>query len=165
VPVAETPPTDPAAADGTAAATTGGPTGPGWVVQITGHHFHNEEQGNEGEQFVRSTLVKNLLGEGDKVPVAAGEKSGDLVPVADLGIGYPVLVLSSPLRKFQVQTGATGIAPGAGPRFDGGAADPSAGTVDLKRYDFILQFTWQPTTPGSKLPPPPQPAAGEAPVQ
>jgi len=81
-----------------------------------------------------------------------------------------VLVLSSPLRKVQIQTGATGVAPGPGPgpRFDGGAVgagDPSAGTVDLKRYDFILQFTWQPTTPGSKLPPPPQPAAGETVVQ
>jgi type IV pilus assembly protein PilM len=168
VPVAETPPTDPAAADGTAAATTGGPTGPGWVVQITGHHFHNEEQGNEGEQFVRSTLVKNLLGEGDEVSVAAGEKSGSLVPIADLGIGYPVLVLSSLIRKVQIQTGAAGGAPAPGPRFDGGgvgAGDPASGTIDLKRYDFILQFTWQPTTPGSKLPPPPQPAAGETVVQ
>ena len=165
--VAETPPADPSA-DGAAAAPTGGPTGPGWVVQITGHHFHNEEQGNEGEQFVRSTLVKNLLGEGDEVPVAAGEKSGDLVPVADLGIGYPVLVLSSPIRKIQMQTTASGVAPGAGPRFDGGAVaagDPSSGTIDLKRYDFILQFIWQPTTPGSKLPPPPPPAGGEAAVQ
>jgi len=165
--VAETPPADPSA-DGAAATPTGGPTGPGWVVQITGHHFHNEEQGNEGEQFVRSTLVKNLLGEGDEVPVAAGEKSGELVPVADLGIGYPVLVLSSPIRKIQMQTTASGVAPGAGPRFDGGAVaagDPSSGTIDLKRYDFILQFIWQPTTPGSKLPPPLPPAGGEAAVQ
>jgi len=151
-------PPDPAADPAAAGAPPVGPTGPGWVVQITGHHFHNEEQGNEGEQFVRSTLVRNLLGEGDEVPVAAGEKSGERLPVSGLGIGYPVLVLSSPLRKVQLQTAA----PGAG--VPGAAMDPTAGTVELKRYDFMLQFSWQPTTPGSKLPPP-QPAAAEAAVQ
>jgi len=151
-------PPDPAADQAAAGAPPVGPTGPGWVVQITGHHFHNEEQGNEGEQFVRSTLVRNLLGEGDAVPVAAGEKSGEQLPVSGLGIGYPVLVLSSPLRKVQLQTAATSAGvPGA-------AMDPTAGTVELKRYDFMLQFSWQPTTPGSKLPPP-QPAAAEAAVQ
>lgn len=151
-PVAETPSGDPAAADGTAAAPVGGPTGAGWVVQITGHHFHNDEQGNEGEQFVRSTLVKNLLGKGDEVPVAAGEKSGQLVPVADLGIGYPVLVYSSPIRKVRYEANPMAPAKDAPP-------------AELKRYEFILQFTWQPTTPGSKLPPPPTPADAGAVAQ
>ena len=153
-------PPDPAADQAAAGAPPVGPTGPGWVVQITGHHFHNEEQGNEGEQFVRSTLVRNLLGEGDEVPVAAGEKSGERLPVSGLGIGYPVLVISSKLSKVQLQTAA----PGAGAGVPGAAMDPTAGTVELKRYDFMLQFSWQPTTPGSKLPPP-QPAAAEAAVQ
>jgi len=173
-------PADPAA-DPAAAAVAAGPTGPGWVVQITGHHFHNQEQGNEGEQFVRSTIVRNLLGEGDRVPVSAGVKSGEMVSVADLGIGFPVLVFSSPIRKVQVQTavaGSTGVAGGpggpgfgGGPGFSGGPGFDGApsgtgtdtGTVDLKRYDFILQFSWRPTTPGSKLPPPP-PTAGMEPV-
>jgi type IV pilus assembly protein PilM len=151
-PAAETPPSEPIAADGTAAAPTGGPIGAGWVVQITGHHFHNDEQGNEGEQFVRSTLVKNLLGKGDEVPVAAGEKSGELVPLADLGIGYPVLVYSSPIRKVRYEANPMASAKDAPP-------------ADLKRYEFILQFTWQPTTPGSKLPPPPTPADAGAVAQ
>ena len=157
-------PVDPAAppADGSAAAAAG-PTGPGWVVQITGHHFHNEEQGNEGEQFVRSTIIRSLLGEDAEVPVAAGPQAGELVPVGKLGIGYPVLVLSSPLRKVQVQTSAAG--PGAAAGFErgpGGVGDPAAGLVEIKRYDFILQFTWQPTTPGSTLPPVAPPAGGDA---
>jgi type IV pilus assembly protein PilM len=169
---------DPAAVDPNAAGggAVAGPSGQGWVVQITGHHFHNQEQGNEGEQFVRTTIVRNLLGKGDEVVVAAGEKSGESVPVADLGIGYPVLVLSSPIRKVQVQTAqaAAGITGGpgfpgrpgfpGGPGFEGGtgaAADASSGLIDLKRYDFILQFVWKPTTPGSKLPPPAADAAVE----
>ena len=163
---------DAAAADPTAdpaAAGAAGPTGPGWVVQITGHHFHNQEQGNEGEQFVRSTIVRNLLGEGDQVLVSAGVKSGETVSVADLGIGFPVLVFSSPIRKVQVQTAVAGSTGGpgfgGGPGFAGGPSGTGTdtGTVDLKRYDFILQFSWRPTTPGSKLPPPPL-TAGMEPV-
>ncbi len=152
-----------------AAAGAAGPTGPGWVVQITGHHFHNQEQGNEGEQFVRSTIVRNLLGEGDQVLVSAGVKSGETVSVADLGIGFPVLVFSSPIRKVQVQTAVAGSTGGpgfgGGPGFAGGPSGTGTdtGTVDLKRYDFILQFSWRPTTPGSKLPPPPL-TAGMEPV-
>jgi hypothetical protein len=84
-------------------------------------------------------------------------------------------VFSSPIRKVQVQTavaGSTGVAGGpggpgfgGGPGFDGGPSGTGTdtGTVDLKRYDFILQFSWRPTTPGSKLPPPP-PTAGMEPV-
>ena len=161
--VAADPTADPAAAG------AAGPTGPGWVVQITGHHFHNQEQGNEGEQFVRSTIVRNLLGEGDQVLVSAGVKSGETVSVADLGIGFPVLVFSSPIRKVQVQTAVAGSTGGpgfgGGPGFAGGPSGTGTdtGTVDLKRYDFILQFSWRPTTPGSKLPPPPL-TAGMEPV-
>ena len=137
------------------------PTGPGWVVQLVGHHFHNQEQGHEGEQFVRSKLVHNLLGQGDGVLVSAGEKSGERVPVAELGIGYPVIVMSSPIRKVQVPTVQ---APAGGPEVAGGPRDgeQSSGTIELKRYDFILQFVWQPTVPGSKTPPPP-PAEPTAP--
>jgi hypothetical protein len=35
--------------------------------------------------------------------------------------------------------------------------------LDLKRYDFTLQFAWQPTTPGIPKPQPPaEPAAQPA---
>ena len=61
-PVADEP-AEPAAATG--------PTGPGWVVQIVGHHFHNEDRHRprEGEQFVRETLVRSLLGDAGPVTV------------------------------------------------------------------------------------------------
>jgi hypothetical protein len=35
-----------------------------------------------------------------------------------------------------------------------GGSPTAAPVVKLKRYDFVLQFTWQPATPGSKLPKP-----------
>ncbi|MFM8735896.1 MAG: type IV pilus assembly protein PilM [Pirellulales bacterium] len=151
---------DPAAPPGDEAAepVAEGPQGPGWVVQITGHHFHNQEQGNEGEQFVRSTIVRNLLGNGADVLVSAGEKSGELVPVAELGIGYPVIVESTPIATVEVQTSQLPDVAAGGPGGQPGN-DTAKATTKLKRYDFILQFSWQPTVPGSKAPTPAAPPA------
>jgi hypothetical protein len=154
-PAAE-PAADVASADGQAAAdgqtAADGPKGPGWVIQIMAHHYHNEDRHkpDEGEQFVRSTLVKNLLGEGDKVLVSAGPMAGQRVPVSELGIGYPVIVESSPIRPEQVpRMQPTGTTAAAGP------GQPGVPTVELNRYNFTLQFAWQPTVPGKKPPPPP----------
>ena len=136
-----------------------GPTGPGWVIQMTGYHFHNEDhhKPDESAQFVRSTIVKGLLGKGDKVAVTAGPLAGQMVSVADLGIGFPVLVDSSTVKVVKVPRGAALPVPGAQP-----AGTPEAeGTADLvlRRFDFTLQFCWQPTVPGAPKPPPPPPAA------
>jgi type IV pilus assembly protein PilM len=144
-----------------AAAKPAGPSGPGWVVQIVGHHFHNEDRHRplEGEQFVRETLVKGLLGDLGKVPVAAGVKAGAEVPVAELGIGFPVIVQRNPVTKVKISTArpAAGTGPAAG-------QTPADGTeeqfVQLKQYSFVLQFAWQPRSPGSLRPaaPPAAPA-------
>ena len=37
-----------------------GPTGPGWIVQITGYHYHNADRDNQGAQYVRNTLIQQL---------------------------------------------------------------------------------------------------------
>jgi type IV pilus assembly protein PilM len=137
-----------------------GPKGPGWVVQIKGYHFHNEDRHkpDEAEQFVRSTLVQSLLGKGDDVLVSAGPLAGRRVPVADLGIGYPIIMDSSTVRRVRIEKSKP---PAAG----GGGTTPAAEgeTLELKRYDFTLQFAWQPTTPGIPKPQAPaQPAAQPA---
>jgi len=134
-----------------------GPKGPGWVVQITGHHFHNEDRHKpeEGEQFLRSSLVQALLGNGDEVLVSAGPWGGRRVPVTELGIGYPIIMESPKVQKVQIQRAKPTATATGGP-----AAPADAETIELKRYDFTLQFAWQPTTPGiPKPPPPPEPAA------
>jgi len=130
---------------------TKGPKGPGWVIQIIGHHFHNEDRHApmEGEQFVLETLVRGLLGDGGKVTVTAGIKAGQQVPVAELGIGYPVIVKRTPVTKVKVST-AREVAGGG----DLSGRPPEANAeeekfLQLKQYAFVLQFAWQPASPGS----------------
>lgn len=168
-PADATQPADPAAAGdqpGTDPGETGpaapvGPSGPGWVVQIVGHHFHNEERHkpHEGEQFVRETLVHGLLGDAGPVPVSAGVKAGQQVPVAELGIGYPVIVQRTPVTKEKVSTSRQ--VAGGGDRMGtlpGRAEDDDEQFIQLRRYAFVLQFAWQPSSPGA----PPRPAAAAA---
>jgi type IV pilus assembly protein PilM len=180
------PPTEqpaPAAADPAAAnpAESTGPTGPGWVIELRGYHYHNESRHKptEGAQFLRSTIVKNLLGKGVKVTATAGPLAGQEVSVADLGIGFPVIVSSSPIRTVRIAGGKAAMsgagmpgampAPVAGPGAPGepGVAGPGGSAAAseepqdlvLKRYDFVLQFCWQPKVPG------PAPTAAPAPAQ
>ena len=136
-----------------------GPTGPGWVVQLTGYHYHNEDhhKPDEAAQFVRSTIVKGLLGDAGEVPVSVGPLGGQTVAVKELGIGFPVIVASSPVRPVAIAK-ETAAAPGEQmprPEFGGqGPQSPDNEQITLRRFDFTLQFCWQPVSPGA-----PQPAA------
>ncbi|RLS28774.1 MAG: type IV pilus assembly protein PilM [Planctomycetota bacterium] len=196
---AGTPPdaTPPVDGDGAApakkwtAAEDTGPKGPGWVVQLSGHHYRNEDRHKplDGMNYVRSTIVQGLLGTTDDVTVSAGPLAGKTVPVAELGIGYPVIASSAKVYVEKVMglgavpgtetdqgdqqapAGPPGGGPGRGTpgmRMGMGPGGPGAGFggpgfggddegVPLRRYDFVLQFTWQPTVPGA-----PKPAAGDA---
>jgi len=169
----EPPPTPPGEAVVSVAADR--PSGPGWVIEMKGHHFHNEthHKPHQSVEFVRSTIIKNLLGKDSNakkrvvqdeagedpqtVMVSTGPLAGQLVDVSDLGIAFPVIVESSPVKTIQIPD----------PRLGGPGEQPvdkaKEKTIDLKRYDFILQFCWQPTVPGSPKPPPP-PAASALPV-
>jgi len=51
------------ASRGSAGTASIGPSGPGWIVQIYGRHYHNSGDAkaqDEGPEFVRNTLMKNL---------------------------------------------------------------------------------------------------------
>jgi type IV pilus assembly protein PilM len=175
----EQPPPNPdapaAAAAGEEAATAetkdavAGPSGPGWVIELRGHHFHNEPRHKplEGAQYLRSTLVKNLMSGDVKVTVSAGPLAGQKVSVSDLGIGFPIIVVSSRIKSVRIPV--ANLSEGSGPAAGGGPLRPGVDPAQplepqeltLKRYDFVLQFCWQPRPAGQAPPPPPAPAAGE----
>jgi type IV pilus assembly protein PilM len=150
-----------------------GPTGPGWVVEMQGHHFHNEPRHKplEGAQYLRSTLIHNLMGKGDKVRVSAGPLAGQEVSVSELGIGYPVIVQSSSIKPVRIPLAS--MNQGAGRPFAPMAQQPQTNDdvsdqvepqeLILRRYNFLVQFCWQPR-PAGETPPVAAPAAGIAPA-
>ena len=83
------------------------PTGKGWVIQIVGHHFHNEDYHApfEGRTYLRTTFIESLLGErGEIVTVAAGPMAGEKVLPKDIGIGFPAIIESNPIEDYWVST-------------------------------------------------------------
>ncbi|MEO0528947.1 MAG: type IV pilus assembly protein PilM [Planctomycetota bacterium] len=152
---------------GEEAAADAGPTGPGWVIQLRGHHFHNARGGLIGQQFVRRTLIENLI-EG-KIQLPDGpegpEGEPELIDVTfeELGIGYPVVITKNRIIDVEYDPEATeadgpgGRAParraapvgrgrGPGGRGLAGANEPEEPELwKLRRYDFIVQFAWTPT--------------------
>ncbi len=169
-----------------------GPTGPGWIVRVYGHHFHNNDRDNQGAQYVRNTLIDNI--KTLKVELPRGDKNGlETVSLEELGVTYPVLV--NPLKIYPVEIvnpnaepeagyggGQAGMEPGMGrrPRMPGlGRPSPAlnrqpgastGNTVSLLRFDFNVQFCWQPKLPSQRHEekekedtqgaPPPQTVAG-----
>ena len=134
------------------------PTGEGWVVQLVGHHYHNEDYHApfEGRTYLRTTLIESLLGERGKiVTVTAGPEAGENVLPKEIGIGFPAIIESSPIEDYWLSTAVDsggddgmGMGPSRGPT-RGASGELLEEGLELKKYDFIIQFVWQPKTPGA----------------
>ncbi len=166
------PPADPAvaAADPSAA---GIPTptlsGPGWVVELQAHHYHNSvrmmQESDASRQFVIRTLINSLKNGVVALP-GAEDAGGGVFKYTDLGVFLPTIVwtMDTP-EDFTItikndrpenageadpsagasRTGSISM-PTAGPGVTSGTEPASAGprTFEAPRYDFTVQFGWQP---------------------
>ena len=148
------------AASGTAEQQAGesnftGPKGSGWIVKLEGYHYHNNKQkagDDDGAQFVRNTLIDNLLKE--KVELPNGDGIMEDVSMRELGITYPVLINPKIVEQDEVDnpyahTDGSGTITGAAGR-RGTAEDSAAGKIKLRRFDFVVQFCWQPKSPSER---------------
>ncbi len=151
---------------------TPGPKGPGWVVRICGHHYHNADRNNQGAQYVRNTLIDNLRKRKIKLP-SEGPEGFEEVSMQDLGVTYPVLINPLKVEKEEINNpnadAPSGAALGAaampgGALGPGGTRRPNAGaaraegddsaapsTIKLQRFDFVVHFCWQPKTASERL--------------
>ncbi|MEN0110384.1 MAG: pilus assembly protein PilM [Planctomycetota bacterium] len=163
------PPGGPGAAGGfggeAGGAGAAGPSGEGWVIQLVGHHFHNQGRTRVSAEFVRETLIENLRTGSVMLPDGPG---GELIEVTfeELGIGYPVIVTKNrnvevtydpdagageqpgARRRRGVGLAGEGAPPGLGGGRRAGPAVPGAPEPrewKLSRYDFVVQFAWTPT--------------------
>lgn len=167
-PPAATPPAaDAAAAGGEVAASEGaGPSGPGWIIQLKGYHYHNVFPGkpdlvpsnDEEKQFIENSFFKQLEEGTVELPDGPG---GELVavPISKLGITYPVVttrnrIITRPFFPESSGDEAGGgmnrfVAPERGPAGLGVAAGDAAVVEpkkwNLRRYDFTIQFLWKKT--------------------
>lgn len=149
---------------GGAAASAGGGGGAGqWVVQLTGHHFHNMDRSEQGTRFVNNTLIKQLEEGTVMLPDGwdpnTGRWTGELieVPIADLKIHHPWVYVGTDVKTVyenldaELMGGDSMRGAYRPPTFgaEEGDADgkpPEPRVVELKRYDFVVQFCWEPTT-------------------
>jgi len=93
-----------------AAPAGGGPKqglkGPGWLVQMTGYHYHNPDTpgGKVGAEFVRTALIDKLRN--NKVYLPTGDPNdptkGKYWSMRELGISYPVLVNPGAIEEITI---------------------------------------------------------------
>ena len=121
-----------------------GPSGPGWVIELRGYHFFNEDPLTWAGTHVRDTLLKNLRELTIELPTGPG-RALEPFTMEELGIGYGILAVETridnnhrvPNPYFEPPTaGPGGMAPGVGPGlgglgglggFGGGAPPPVPG--------------------------------------
>ena len=168
---------DPAAAPVPEAAAASPLAGkPGWVIEIQGHHFHNEDAMNAEMAYVRSTLLKNLREKMVKLP--EGEFTYN-----DLGISFPTITrVSQSSSKYLVfldsaesddmsgrggkssetlsSSRARRLAPPRGMNSSRGGVGMDVAEIDpvdgedvfeARVFTFIIQMAWQPRTKTERL--------------
>lgn len=110
------------------------PTGPGWVFQLKGYHYHNKlrDTENEGPNYLRNSILKNLASQKITLPDKQGKPRE--FTMKQLGISHPVLI--EPLRiEERPLTEMEGAAPIH--------IDVSQLPPNVRRFDFTIQFCWR----------------------
>jgi type IV pilus assembly protein PilM len=125
------------------------PSGPGWIIQLVGYHFHNSDLDNEGGKFVNNTIVTNLEEGSVQLPDGPNGEMVD-VPFKELGISFPVLVTSNRILTVPYTPDSTG-ADATGERSAPAGPGIKSENWRLRQYDFVVQFVWQPNPRTQRL--------------
>ncbi|MEX0676142.1 MAG: type IV pilus assembly protein PilM [Pirellulales bacterium] len=110
-----------------------GPSGPGWVIQLRGYHYHNKDRNLETVVFVRKTLIENLRTK--KVTIADKDGKPSEIPIKELGISHPVI--TSPIGRPVADTIPN--------------PDDAGKPLAVELWDFTVQFAWKPTPLGKRI--------------
>lgn len=138
-----------------------GPSGPGWVIQLQGYHYHNEHH-QGGIMFVQRTLIRHLKDGSVRLPVGPQRQLVD-VKIRELGIQYPLVVDYGSIEEEELLD-PTKV---WDPEEDDAEKENSSGIgnpfgdfstenfsrrprIKLGRFDFTVQFCWQKTPPSKR---------------
>ena len=158
-----------AAGEEESAADVGALAGSGWVIELRGHHYFNKDMQNSGAQYVRNTLIKNLLTNEVELPVGPGQP-----PIAftmeEIGVSYPIIAESKPLTYDRIRNpdwippdplaeememmnrqalGLPGVV-NVKPTHDEKAKKVEQ-FIKVRKHEFKVQFVWRPTTVSARL--------------
>jgi type IV pilus assembly protein PilM len=75
-----------------------GPEGPGWVIEIKGYHFFNEDITTWGGTHVRDTFLKNLREQTVELPSGPGQAPTRFT-MKELGVDFAVLTVDPPIDQ------------------------------------------------------------------
>ena len=166
--------------DGAAATAGGGPSDPGWVIQLKGYHFFNNDRETGDISHVHMALLERLRQSVIDLPIAAIDDAEtkftiEQFTMEEMGISHIVLVSSEENGEVIIGEGnagateggdmsgmgALGGGAGAGALGDGGTSeaggsDTNGATEEVviykaKKYSFVVQFCWVPTEPIKRL--------------
>lgn len=115
------------AADPAAAGEVVGPTGPGWVIELKGYHYYNDDPETWAGTHVRDTLLKNLREQKIQLPTGPGRPPEEFT-MKELGIDYVILAVETLIDKnhripnpyYEPPTRTPGVGPGMVPTLGGG---------------------------------------------
>ncbi|QDU77065.1 Competence protein A [Bremerella volcania] len=128
----------------------------GWVVQITGYHFHNSPAAREnmGAQYVRNTLIDQL--DRGSVELINENNEPEIVTMKELGISHPIIAMDEvprtvqiPNPKYDPPTLGSGMADEYGAGYGMTPEEPidpskiEPPTIQVKVYRFTVQFCWR----------------------
>ena len=136
---------------------------------MDGYHFHNTDQLHEGTRFIVESFFKELESGSVKLPDGPDGAMID-VPIKDLGIHHPVVITELKISTVPYFPEATEEEDGGmnnrggegrmmmrdrGPMLGlegGGQAgvEKPPEPWKLRRYDFRIQFCWQPMPRGKR---------------
>ncbi|MDE0818980.1 MAG: pilus assembly protein PilM, partial [Pirellulaceae bacterium] len=163
--------------DAATATATDGPTDSGWVLQLKGYHFFNNDRETGDISHVHMALLERLRQSTIDLPIAAvddlnTEFTIEQFTMEEMGISHIVLVSSEENGEVIIGGANAGVAegdPGGGTSGMGalgggtgaGALDDAVNdnnettdeivTFKAKKYSFIVQFCWVPTEPIKRL--------------
>jgi type IV pilus assembly protein PilM len=160
--------------DGGAATAGGGPTDAGWIIQLTGYHFFNNDRETGDISHVHMALLERLRQSVIDLPIVAIDDTDtkftmEQFTMEEMGISHIVLVSSQEDGEV-VLGGASGGGDLEGDMGDLGGADSGAGAggtgeaaandnngttgeepYKATKYSFVVQFCWVPTEPIKRL--------------
>ncbi|MDA7950492.1 MAG: type IV pilus assembly protein PilM [Pirellulaceae bacterium] len=139
-------------------------TGDGWVIELTGHHFHNEDVTNRSLDYLRKTLLTNLSEGSTELPDLEGNLQS--YTMKELGISHVTLVddtgrvvpdhtieegaqISARRQGSGSAAGKGGGAAGGGAA-GGGAAGGGASGAELQMLNEMRQQLQQSTEEGEE---------------